>query len=212
MPAAPTGRRRKGRALQADRPNESGTGFSKLAHLLVTVKARRHINDSRSDGHRHSGRQQSLAVSLAGLAQPLPGHRPQRHSHPGLLRYQRMGCHQERRVHRQPTLGTRLPRRRFAGTAMAGSATSIYNSQCTLNAANSSMTGSGNTLTVVTALTFHPSFTCQRHIWMQAVDYHNVSTNWLVYGVWLPTQTTVNASPWYRIYDPFSSSRSEERR
>jgi hypothetical protein len=94
----------------------------------------------------------------------------------------------------------------IAGTAMAGSATSIYNSQCTLNAANSSMTGSGNTLTVVAALTFHPSFTGQRHIWIQVVDYHNVSTNWLVYGVWLPTQTTVNASPWYRIYDPFSSS------
>ena len=87
-------------------------------HLLEP--ARRHINDSRSDGHRHSGRQQSLAVSLAGLAQPLPGHRPQRHSHPGLLRYQRMGCHQERRVHRQPTLGTRLPRRRLLCQICAG--------------------------------------------------------------------------------------------
>src|ERR1035441_10139713 len=24
--------------------------------------------------------------------------------------------------------------------------------------------------------------------------------------LWLPTQTTVNAGPWYRIYDPFSDS------
>jgi uncharacterized protein (TIGR03437 family) len=41
---------------------------------------------------------------------------------------------------------------------------------------------------------------------MQAVDYNNLSTNWLVYGVWFPTQTTVNATAWYRIYDPFSNS------
>ena len=27
---------------------------------------------------------------------------------------------------------------------------------------------------------------------MRAVDYKDVSTNWLVYGVWFPTQTTVN--------------------
>ena len=94
----------------------------------------------------------------------------------------------------------------IAGIAAPGSATSLSNSQCTLDAANSSVTGSGNTLTVVAALTFQPTFTGQRHIWMQAVDYNNVSTNWLVYGVWLPTQTTVHASPWYRIYDPFSDS------
>ncbi len=93
-----------------------------------------------------------------------------------------------------------------AGTTTPGSATSIANSQCTLNAANSSVTGSGNTLTVVASLTFQPTFTGQRHIWMEAVDYNNISTNWLIYGVWFPTQTTVNAGPWYRIYDQFSNS------
>ena len=94
----------------------------------------------------------------------------------------------------------------IAGTAAPGSAGSVSNSQCTLNAASSSVTGNGNTLTVVASLTFQPSFAGQRHIWMQAVDYNNLSTNWLVYGVWFPTQTTVNAIPWYRIYDPFSNS------
>ncbi len=93
-----------------------------------------------------------------------------------------------------------------AGTTAPGSSTNISNSQCTLNAAGSSVTGSGSTLTLLVSLTFSGSFTGQRHIWMQAVDYNNLSTNWLVYGVWFPTSTTVNAIPWYRIYDPYSNS------
>ncbi|HVP09885.1 MAG TPA: BACON domain-containing carbohydrate-binding protein [Phycisphaerae bacterium] len=92
------------------------------------------------------------------------------------------------------------------GTAAPGSATTLANTQCSLNAAASSATGSGTTLTIVAALTFQPSFSGQRHIWMQAVDYNNNSTNWLVYGVWFPTQSTVSAGPWYRIYDPFSAT------
>jgi uncharacterized protein (TIGR03437 family) len=93
-----------------------------------------------------------------------------------------------------------------AGTTVPGSTTNIANSQCTLNAANSSVTGSGTTLTLVVSLTFSASFGGQRHIWMQAVDNNNLSTNWLVYGVWFPTQTSVTTGPWYRIYDPFSNS------
>jgi uncharacterized protein (TIGR03437 family) len=93
-----------------------------------------------------------------------------------------------------------------AGFAFPGSPTNISNSQCTLNAAASSATVSGNNLTLTVSLTFSSTFTGQRHIWMQAVDANNLSTNWLVYGVWFPTQTTVTAGPWYRIYDPFSSS------
>jgi uncharacterized protein (TIGR03437 family) len=93
-----------------------------------------------------------------------------------------------------------------AGTTRPGSLTNITNSQCTLNAANSSVTGSGNNLTIATSLTFQPTFIGQRHIWMQAVDYNNFSTNWLVYGVWFPTATTVNTGPWYRIFDRFSST------
>lgn len=38
------------------------------------------------------------------------------------------------------------------------------------------------------------------------MDYHNLSTNWLVYGVWFPTASTVSTGPWYRIYDAFSKS------
>jgi hypothetical protein len=94
----------------------------------------------------------------------------------------------------------------IAGTTTPGSAANISNGQCTLNAAHSSATGSGNNLTVVASLTFSASFTGQRHIWMQAVDHNNRSTNWLIYGVWLPAASTVSARPWYRIYDPFSKS------
>jgi uncharacterized protein (TIGR03437 family) len=94
----------------------------------------------------------------------------------------------------------------IAGTTTPGSSANIANSQCTLNAASSSATGSGNNLTLVVSLTFSASFGGQRHIWMQAYDYNNISSNWLVYGVWFPTQTSVTAGPWYRIYDPFSNS------
>jgi uncharacterized protein (TIGR03437 family) len=94
----------------------------------------------------------------------------------------------------------------IAGTTIPGSSTNIANSQCTLNAASSSATGNGNNLTLVVSLTFSASFSGQRHIWMQAYDYNNISSNWLVYGVWFPTQTSVTAGPWYRIYDPFSNS------
>jgi uncharacterized protein (TIGR03437 family) len=93
-----------------------------------------------------------------------------------------------------------------AGTTTPGSSANISNSQCTLNASGSSASGNGNSLTLVVALTFSASFGGQRHIWMQASDYNNLSTNWLVYGVWFPTQTSVTAGPWYRIYDPFSNS------
>ncbi len=91
----------------------------------------------------------------------------------------------------------------IAGSIAPGTMGAISNSQCILHGANSSVTGSGATLTMVVALSFQPTFTGQRHIWMQAVDHNNLSTNWLVYGVWFPAQTTVGASPWYRIYDPF---------
>ncbi len=94
----------------------------------------------------------------------------------------------------------------IAGTAAPGSSTNISNSSCTLNAANSSATGSGNTLTIVASLTFSASFGGQRHIWMQAIDNNNLSTNWLVYGVWFPAATTVTATPWYRISDPYSKT------
>src|SRR5207237_20006 len=94
----------------------------------------------------------------------------------------------------------------IAGAIAPGAAGTVANSQCTLNPANSSVAGNGNTLTVVAALTFQTAFAGQRHIWMQAVDYNNLSTNWLVYGVWFPTQSAVNAAPWYRIFDPFSGS------
>ncbi len=93
-----------------------------------------------------------------------------------------------------------------AGAAAPGSTTTLSNSQCSLNAAASTATGSGTTLTVVAALTFSASFTGQRHIWMQASDYNNLSTNWLVYGAWFPTTTKVSTVNWYQVYDPNSKT------
>jgi uncharacterized protein (TIGR03437 family) len=95
-----------------------------------------------------------------------------------------------------------------AGTTAPGSPGNVSNSQCTVVGANSSVTGNGTTLTVNVLLNFpFTGFAGQKHIWMQAVDYNNLSTNWLVYGVWFPSFNTFNTTaPFYRVYDPFSKS------
>jgi hypothetical protein len=59
-----------------------------------------------------------------------------------------------------PTLGPITP----------GSAATLRNSRCELSAAGSSMSGSGNTLTLNIALTFRPSFSGQTTILMEASD------------------------------------------
>lgn len=56
------------------------------------------------------------------------------------------------------------------GPITAGSAGNLQNSRCELNAARSSVAGSGNTLTLNLALTFRPSFAGQTTIQMEASD------------------------------------------
>ena len=56
------------------------------------------------------------------------------------------------------------------GPITPGSAGSLQNSRCELNAASSSVAGSGNTLTLNLALTLRPSFAGQTTILMEASD------------------------------------------
>jgi hypothetical protein len=56
------------------------------------------------------------------------------------------------------------------GPITPGSAGSLQNSRCELNAASSSVAGSGNTLTLNLALTLRPSIAGQTTILMEASD------------------------------------------
>jgi uncharacterized protein YfiM (DUF2279 family) len=76
-----------------------------------------------------------------------------------------------------------------AGTAWAGSVTlgqsgSVQNSQCAVNAAASSASGSGNNLTLNVALTFQPAFNGSKNIYMDAYD--GADSGWQLQGTWTP--------------------------
>ena len=66
---------------------------------------------------------------------------------------------------------------------MAGTAS---NSQCTLNAAASSVTTSGNNLTLTAALSFNSSFTISRNVYLYAAGSSGLNSGWVTEGTWTP--------------------------
>ena len=71
------------------------------------------------------------------------------------------------------------------GPVTASTATTLQNSQCILNAAGSSASGSGQTLTVNTALTFKPAFAGSKNIYMQATDSANQTIALIAKGIFI---------------------------
>ena len=67
-----------------------------------------------------------------------------------------------------------------------GSAGTLVNSQCTLNLASSSASGSGNNLTVNLSITFNSGFTGSKNISMSAVNNATVFSGWQQMGTWTP--------------------------
>ncbi|MBV9781379.1 MAG: hypothetical protein JOY62_15550, partial [Acidobacteriaceae bacterium] len=69
-----------------------------------------------------------------------------------------------------------------AGTGLQGPPVSpggsgtISNSQCTLSGSASSVSTSGNNLTMVVSLTFSPSFAGQKNVYMRAIDNEGLDT------------------------------------
>jgi hypothetical protein len=63
-----------------------------------------------------------------------------------------------------------------------GQSGSVQNSQCAINAAASSASGSGTNLTVNLALTFQTSFSGTRNIYMEAYD--GADSGWQQKGTW----------------------------
>jgi hypothetical protein len=65
-----------------------------------------------------------------------------------------------------------------------GQSGTLQNSQCAVNAASSSVSGSGNNLTVNLALSFQASFTGTKNIYMDAYD--GPDSGWQLKGSWIP--------------------------
>ena len=69
-------------------------------------------------------------------------------------------------------------------TATMGAATTLQNSQCSLNAATSSVVFSGDNLTLNLAMTFLAGYTGPKNIFMYAGDFSGANTGWQQRGTW----------------------------
>ncbi len=81
------------------------------------------------------------------------------------------------------------------GLVMNGTGT-VGNSQCTINGATSSVTGSGNVLTIVLGVSFAPGFAGNKITYLAARDIAENNSGWQALGVWqVPgqAQTTTTA-------------------
>jgi hypothetical protein len=71
------------------------------------------------------------------------------------------------------------------GPVTPGIAGTVSNSQCTLNAGTSSVSASGDTLTVKVGLTFEPAFAGLQNVYLYALDLAGLSTpGWQDRGTW----------------------------
>jgi hypothetical protein len=72
----------------------------------------------------------------------------------------------------------------WLGPVTAGAAGTLQNSQCSVSAAESGASGSGNTLTLNLALSFKASFAGLRRIYALARDLGGLTTSWQELGTW----------------------------
>jgi hypothetical protein len=72
----------------------------------------------------------------------------------------------------------------WLGPVTLGTANTLQNSRCSLNAMSSSAAGVGNNLTVNLVLTFTPAFAGVKNVYMQAQDNGGLATGWQLRGTW----------------------------
>jgi hypothetical protein len=72
----------------------------------------------------------------------------------------------------------------LAGQLVMGAAGTISNGQCSINGSGSSVSASGNAVTLRAAMTFTPSFLGSKGIWGLAVDQGNLNSGWVQSGTW----------------------------
>jgi hypothetical protein len=81
----------------------------------------------------------------------------------------------------------------WAGSAQLGSVGLLQNSQCSIDLAASSATGSGNNLTLTLMLSFKPAFAGLKNIYMAALNNTSLFSGWQTMGVW--TVSTAGPQP-----------------
>ena len=80
-------------------------------------------------------------------------------------------------------------------TATLGTATTLQNSQCSLNVAATSVVRNGNTLTLNLAMTFLPAYAGAKNINMYAADVAGANSGWQQLGIWtVPSNAGVPAA------------------
>jgi hypothetical protein len=76
-----------------------------------------------------------------------------------------------------------------------GVAGTTQNSQCSVNGANSSATGSGNDLTLTVAITFAGGFGGTRTLYGSVQDFGGLTSNWQTLGAFTVTNGTAGPTP-----------------
>jgi protocatechuate 3,4-dioxygenase beta subunit len=71
----------------------------------------------------------------------------------------------------------------YSGMILPGNGT-VSNSQCSIAGASSSVTDTGNTITLVLAITFTGAFAGNKVIYMSAQDKSSVNSGWQALGTW----------------------------
>jgi hypothetical protein len=84
--------------------------------------------------------------------------------------------------------------------ATLGSATTLQNSQCSLNVATATVVPNGNTLTLNVTVTFKPAFAGAKNVYLHAVDISGSNSGWQQLGAWTltagaGTPSTVSVTP-----------------
>ena len=73
--------------------------------------------------------------------------------------------------------------------ATLGAASTLQNSQCSLNVATATVSRSGNVLTLSVTVTFQPAFAGSKNIYMHAVDASGANSGWQELGTWVAAFT-----------------------
>ncbi len=98
----------------------------------------------------------------------------------------------------------------FLPAVTMGSATTVQNSVCAVNAAASSFSGSGNVLTANVALTFKPAFGTaggrepRKAVCQWARDTANAGEPQSCFGLWIPEAPAPSRIPRFRLYNPIN--------
>lgn len=88
-----------------------------------------------------------------------------------------------------------------------GSATTVSTSFCTLSGTGLTVTPSGNSLTIVFPLSFKPTFTGAKTLFLSATDAGGLTSGWISSGSWTLTQPT---APTVNSLSPNSGSAASQ--